>query len=177
VRTLSKTSHNHALCCKLNHGNTLVQLLHCLSLSSCQPKPTLPSAAQLLLSQSQQGDLVGHYLRRLKALERISQPNCEPLYATNTSHRKLESFLNEYPSPQVRLPTRTHNSTLLFGRILFKHGRHFDYSNHALNMRMRFCYVDCHQAGLGCYLLIHNRKAVTSITAVLFAFEIYLLTN
>jgi hypothetical protein len=35
VRTLSETSNDHALCCMLNHGNTLVQSLHCLSVSSC----------------------------------------------------------------------------------------------------------------------------------------------
>jgi hypothetical protein len=29
--------------------------------------------------------------------ERISRPSCEPLYATNTSHRKQETFLYEYP--------------------------------------------------------------------------------
>jgi hypothetical protein len=28
VLTLSETSNDHALCCMLNHGNTLVQLLH-----------------------------------------------------------------------------------------------------------------------------------------------------
>jgi hypothetical protein len=33
VRTISETSNYHALCCRVNHGNTLVQLLHCLSLS------------------------------------------------------------------------------------------------------------------------------------------------
>jgi hypothetical protein len=41
----------------LNHENTLVQFLHCLSLSSCQLEWTLPPAAQLLMWQSQWGDL------------------------------------------------------------------------------------------------------------------------
>jgi hypothetical protein len=46
----------------------------------------------------------------------------------------------------------THNRTLLFGSIPLKYGRHFDYLNHPLNMRMRVCYLNCHEAGLYCYL-------------------------
>jgi uncharacterized membrane protein len=53
------------------------------------------------------------------------------------------------------LPTKTHNSTLLFGNTLLKHCRHFDYWNQHLNMRMRACYLDCLVAGLCCYLVIH----------------------
>jgi hypothetical protein len=93
MRRLSETSNDHALFCILNHGNILLQLLHCLSLSSCQLESTLPSAAQLLLSQSQQGNLIGHHLGLLRVFEGISQPNCEPLQATNTSHRKQEIFI------------------------------------------------------------------------------------
>jgi hypothetical protein len=70
--TLFETSVDYALCCMINHGITLVQLLCCLSLSSCHIESTLPPAAQLLLSQSQQGDLVGHHLWLLNILERIS---------------------------------------------------------------------------------------------------------
>jgi hypothetical protein len=47
---LSKTSNDNALCCILNHGYTLVELLLCLSLSSCQLESTFPLAAQLVLS-------------------------------------------------------------------------------------------------------------------------------
>jgi hypothetical protein len=38
--------------------------------------------------------------------------------------------------------------------ILLKHGRHFDYRNQPLNMRMRVCYGDFHEAGLCCYLVV-----------------------
>jgi hypothetical protein len=69
-----------------------VHLLHCLSLSSCLLESTLPPAAQMLLSQCRQGDLVGHYLRLSNFLERISGPSCEPLYAINTSHLNQEWF-------------------------------------------------------------------------------------
>jgi hypothetical protein len=37
--------------------------------------------------------LVGHHLRLSNVLERISWPYCEPLYATDTSHRKHDTFL------------------------------------------------------------------------------------
>jgi hypothetical protein len=50
---------------------------------------------------------------------------------------------------------KTHNRTLLFGSILLKHDRHFDYWNQPLNMRVPVCHLDCHEAGLCCYLVIH----------------------
>jgi hypothetical protein len=90
----------------LNRGNTRVQLPRCLSLSSYQLESTLPPAAQLLLLQSQQGDLVGHYLRHSNVLERISRPSCESFYATNTTHCKQETFLYEYHLYFVILSTK-----------------------------------------------------------------------
>jgi uncharacterized membrane protein len=39
--------------------------------------------------------------------------------------------------------------------IILKYGRHFDYQNQPLNMRMRVCYLDCHEAGLCCYIVIN----------------------
>jgi hypothetical protein len=68
---------------------------------------------------------------------------------------------------------KTHNRTLLLGSTLLKHGRHFDYWNQPLYMRIHVCYLDCHEAGLCCYLMIQI-KTITSITAVLFPF--YFLT-
>jgi hypothetical protein len=50
---------------------------------------------------------------------------------------------------------KTHNGTLLFGRKHLKYGRHFDYWNRPLNMRIPVCYLDCHEAGLRCYLVVH----------------------
>jgi hypothetical protein len=86
--TLSEASNDHALCCMLNHGSVLVELLH------CQLESTLPPAAQLLLSQSQQGDLVGYHLRLSNILEILYRPSCEPLYVANASHRIQEIFMN-----------------------------------------------------------------------------------
>jgi hypothetical protein len=51
-------------------------------------------------------------------------------------------------------PQKTYKRTLLFGNIL-KHDGHFDYWNQPLNMRMLVCYLNCHEAGLCCYLVIH----------------------
>jgi hypothetical protein len=51
-------------------------------------------------------------------------------------------------------PHKTHNKTLIF-RTLLENCGHFDYWNQRLNMRMRICYLDCHEAGLCCYLVIH----------------------
>jgi hypothetical protein len=155
VCTLSETSNDHGLCCMPKYVNTLVQLLHYLSLYSCQLESALPPAGQLLLSQYPQGDLVGHHLQLSKALERISRPSCDLLKATNISHRKQEIFLYKYPLQRVLLPPKTHNRTPIFGGILLKHGRHFDYCNPPLNLSMLVCYLDCHESGLCCYLVIH----------------------
>jgi hypothetical protein len=96
-----------------------------------------------------------HRQRLSNVLERISLPSCEPLYATNTSHRKQETFLYEYPFHWVILPTKTHSRTLFFGSILFKHVHPFDYWNQTQYMRMRVCHLACHEARLCCCLVIH----------------------
>jgi hypothetical protein len=49
--------------------------------------------------------LVGHYLPLPNIIEGISNPSCELLYWTNTSHCKQEIFLIEYPLHRVLLPT------------------------------------------------------------------------
>jgi hypothetical protein len=64
-------------------------------------------AAELLLSHSPQGDLVGYHLRLSNVFDRISRPSCELLYATDTSHRNQENFFmniicTEYFCPQKR---------------------------------------------------------------------------
>jgi hypothetical protein len=55
----------------------------------------------------------------------------------------------------VLLPTNMYNRTVLFGSTLLSHGCHFDYWNQSLNIHMYVCYLDCHEAGLCCYLVIH----------------------
>jgi hypothetical protein len=90
-------------------------------------------------------------------------PSCEPLYATNTSHRKEERFLYEYPLQWVLLPTKNENRTLLFRSIHLKHGQDFNYWNQPLNMRMRVCYLHCHEAGMCCYLVIHIENLLQPI--------------
>jgi hypothetical protein len=95
-------------------------------------------------------------IRHQRNVYHVSWPSCEPLYAINTSHRKQEIFRNKYPLQWVILPTKeSRYRTLFFGSTHLKDGRHFDYCNQPLNMRMRVCYLDCHKAGLCYYLVIH----------------------
>jgi hypothetical protein len=51
---------------------------------------------------------------------------------------------------------KNQNRMLIFGSVLLKHGRHFDYWNQPLNMGMRVCYLYCHEAGLCYYPHIEN---------------------
>jgi hypothetical protein len=100
-----------------------------LNISSTNIDTLVPSLYQYieafrLLSQSLP-HLVRHHLWLPNVLQRISQCSCEPLYATNTSHHKQETFLYEHPLQRVLLPIKTQNGTLLFSRTFLKHGRHF----------------------------------------------------
>jgi hypothetical protein len=61
---------------------------------------------------------------------------------------------------------RTHNRTLLFGSTLLKHGRHFDPRNQPLNIRIN--YLDCHEAGLCCYLVIHIENLLRPLQLLYF---------
>jgi hypothetical protein len=71
-------------------------------------------------------------------------------------HRKQEIFLYEYLFHWVLFPTRKmHNRTLLFGNTLLKQGCHVYYWNQPMNMRMLVSYLDCDEAGLCSYLVIH----------------------
>jgi hypothetical protein len=64
-------------------------------------------------------------------------------------------FFMKIPCIESFCLQKRHNRTLLFDNTLLKHGRHFDYWNQPLNMSMRLCYLDCHEAGGCCYLVIH----------------------
>jgi hypothetical protein len=67
--------------------------------------------------------------------------------------------------------TKKHNRTLLFGSTLLKHDCHFDYWIQSLNMRLRVCYLDCHDAGLCCYLVIHTENLLRPLQ--LFHFHLW----
>jgi hypothetical protein len=66
-----------------------------------------------------------------------------------------------------------HNRTLLFGSTLLMNDRHFDYWNQPLNMRMRFCYLDCHEGGLSRYLMVHIGNLLRPLQ--LFYFHLWLI--
>jgi hypothetical protein len=142
VRTLSETSNDHALCCMLNHGTTVVQLLHCLSLSSCQLQSTLPSAAQLVLSQFNRATSSGIIYDFRKSLREFLDPllNYFTRQTLPTVNRK--HFINKIWIKSFCLQ-KTHNRTVLFDSTL-KHGHHLNYWNQPLNMCMRVCYLGCH---------------------------------
>jgi hypothetical protein len=105
---------------------------------------------------------IGHHLVLSNALERISQPSCELLYATNTSHHKQETFINilciESLCPQKhtteRCPSVVYSSSTV--AIL------------TLNVRMRVCYLDSHEAWLCWYLVIHIEKLLHPLQVIYF---------
>jgi hypothetical protein len=68
---------------------------------------------------------------------------------------------------------KMHNRTLLFGSKAFKHGRHFEYWNKLMNMRMRVFYLDYHVAELCCYLVIQIENLLRPLQ--LFYFHLRLI--
>jgi hypothetical protein len=100
----------------------------------------------------------------------MSRPSCEPLYAIDTSHYEQEKFIYEYPLYWVLFSIKTHNTTLLFDSTILKHGRHFDYWNQPLNMRMSVCYLDCHEAGRCCYLVMYIQNLLRPLQPFYFHF-------
>jgi hypothetical protein len=78
--------------------------------------------------------------------------NCLTLQSLSTVNRKY--FLWIFFALSLFAHKRKRTTTLFFRSIL-KHGLHFDYWNQPLNMRIRVCYLDCHEFGLCCYLVIH----------------------
>jgi hypothetical protein len=86
-----------------------------------------------------------------KFLDPIVNPFAwQTLHTVNRKHLFINILCIESFGAQ-----KTHNRILLFGSTLLKHGSHFDYWNHPLNMSMHVCDLDCHEAGLCCYLTIH----------------------
>jgi hypothetical protein len=60
---------------------------------------------------------------------------------------------------------------LFFGIILLKHGRHFGCWHQPLNMSMRVWYLECHETGLCCYLVIHIENLLRPLQ--LFYFHVW----
>jgi hypothetical protein len=60
---------------------------------------------------------------------------------------------------------------LFFGIILLNHCHHFDYWNQPLNMCMHIFYLDCHEAGLCCYIVIHTENLLCPL--LLFYFHLW----
>jgi hypothetical protein len=96
-----------------------------------------------------------HLRFNLFAISKISATKVEQLYVTNTSQNKQETFLCEYPLHRVPLIIENAQQNVALQNTLLKHSPHFDCWNQPINMCMHVCYLDCHEAGLCCYLVIH----------------------
>jgi hypothetical protein len=72
--------------------DTLVPLFY-----QCVETPQSSPAAQSLLSQSRQEDLIWHHLRLRTSLREFFGPVVNRFMPTKTSHSKQETFLYEYP--------------------------------------------------------------------------------
>jgi hypothetical protein len=151
-----------------NFSETLIHLSHWFTSAS---KPAAYTSPVTVVSATSAPPFQHCHLRNDS---HVTWPSCEPLYGTDTSHRKQEMLLYVFPLHWVPLPAKNrHNRTVLPGRMLIKHGHHFDYWNQPLNMRMRVCYLYCHEAGLYCYLVIHIKNLLHSLR--LFYFYLWLI--
>jgi hypothetical protein len=95
-----------------------------------------------------------HLRFNLFVLEKISRPSRYRLMRHTLPTVNMKHLFMNILCIGSFFPQKKNNRTLLFGSIL-NHGRQFDYWNQPLNIRMRICYLDCHEGGLCWYLVIH----------------------
>jgi hypothetical protein len=91
-------------------------------------------------------------LPHLKNVCHISWPSCVPLYTTNTSYRKQETFLYEYPLQWVLLPTKNKRTTERCCLVVHS-SRTVAILTTEASLWKCACYLDCLDAGLCYYLL------------------------
>jgi hypothetical protein len=130
---------------------TLIHLSHRFSSAS---KPAVYKSFDCCLSHFRTS--VSTFSSSLKCLPRFSTQLGTALRDKHF-HRKQETFLYEYHLISL-FAHKNAKTTLLFDITLLKHGRHFDYRNQPLNMSMRVCYLDSHEAELCFYLVIHTEN-------------------
>jgi hypothetical protein len=100
-------------------------------------------------------------------------PSCEPIYATNTSHRKEETLLYEYPFNWVLLPTRSAQQNVALRYYTPQAWSPFwllkpasEHTHARLLPRLLWDWT---------VLLPSDTHTITSITTVLLSFVTYLL--
>ncbi|GFY69267.1 hypothetical protein TNIN_377661 [Trichonephila inaurata madagascariensis] len=96
-----------------------------------QPESILPPVTQLVLSQSKLDGRFQLHQQFWNGLAKISSPNCTLIYVTNTSLRKLETFLCEYFFIQVLSPMK----------IGPQHATLLSYNHSALSPFLKLHYV------------------------------------
>jgi hypothetical protein len=117
------------------------------------------------------GDLVGHHLWLSNDLEGIYRPSGEPLYTTNTSHRKQETILYEHSLHKVFLHTKDaqENAVQAWSPLWLLKA--------AASEKARELFLPILLWNWTLLLPSDtNRKTITSITADLLPFVTYLLT-
>jgi hypothetical protein len=97
--------------------------------------------------------LVKHHLWLSNVLERISQAMCEQLYVTNTSHGK--HFFMNILCTESFYPQKMYNRMLLFGCTSSSTVAILTTKTSLWTWTCTCTSVDCHEAGLCCYLVIH----------------------
>jgi hypothetical protein len=152
--TLSETSNDHALCCMLNHMNILLQLLHCLFIILLSGRINSFTRCTVTSVAISTGIMCDFQTSLREFLHPVVNDFMQQMLPTiNRKH----FFMNILCIDSFSLQ-KTHNTMLLFRSTPLKHGRHFDYWNQPLCTCMHICCLDCHEAGLCCYLVIHTEN-------------------
>jgi hypothetical protein len=85
----------------------------------------------------------------------------------------LDAVVNHFTRQKLLTVNRNISSWIIFcieSSVVLKQGRQFDYWNEPLNMRICVCYLDCHEAGLCCYLVVHVEKLLRPLQLSYFHF-------
>jgi hypothetical protein len=88
---------------------------------------------------------------------RDSRPSCEPLYMAIISHHEQETFLYEYALHRVLLTQKKKKKRTTQRCSSAAHTSSTVAINY-WNQPMHICYLDCHEVGMCCYLVIHKEN-------------------
>jgi hypothetical protein len=140
VRKLYENSNVHAVCYR--HPVSKNQLFHPMHSSFCRNLNKVTRSGIICDFRTSFREFLHPAVNRFTR-QTLPTMNREKLF--------MNILCIESSCPQKRRTTERSSSI-----VYSKYSRHFDYRNQLLNKRMRACYLDCHEAGLCCNVVIYT---------------------
>jgi hypothetical protein len=171
VCTFSKSLNDHALCHMLNHWNTLLQLLHCLLLSSCQLFHLLHSCFYCNLNWVTWSGIICDFQMSLRdSSTQLSTALRDTLPTINRKHFFISFALSPFASQKnAKQNAALHYDTPQARSSFWLLKPASEHIHACLLPRLSWSWTVLLPSAA-------HRKPIASITAVLLPFVTYLLT-